>query len=337
LSGRRGAAGAGLGYLVVLVIVCGLGGCAIVNPQSAAHLSTQALQTTGSLIQTLEETRSSLNTYVEGQTLSAPLLGQEPLPKPTLCSIQSAQRSLRLRVQLLSKLALVYERFADLANQGVEDTGVFDNAISELDRADYPVDPPLVEGCPGDAPAGGSATAAAPTNVAPGVLMGISKSRSLRYASARLRELLVKIIALIEQEQPVYASLQREALRSRKGLAKALLLKYGTVAPGDLLAPQLQDLGLRWDERQLQQQQQSWPPEKKAALQQAIAATVERRATQLIATQSVALQQHLAVLRALVRLHQSLEDGQPLDWRQVSAFALPTLQSIQLRSQCPVR
>ena len=333
MMSRVAVAAAGLLYLVVSA------GCAIVNPQSAARLATQALLTTGSLIQTLEDTGSSLNTYVEGQTLSAPLLGQEPLPKPTLCSIQSAQRSLRLRIQLLSKLELVYQRFADLANQGYEDTAVFDNAISELDRADYVIDPPLIEGCPGDAPVAGSVpgAAAVPSGVAPGIRMGISKSRSLRYASARLRELLGRIITLIEQEQPVYASLQREALRSRKGLAKALLLKFGTVSPGDLLAPQLQDLGLRWDERQFQQQQASWPPEKKAALQQAIAATIERRTTQLIGNQSVALQQHLAVLHALYRLHQSLEQGQPLDWRQIAAFALPTLRSIQLRSQCPAR
>jgi hypothetical protein len=168
--------------------------------------------------------------------------------------------------------------------------------------------------------------------------MGISKSRSLRYASVRLRELLGRIIALIEQEQPVYASLQREALRSRKALAKALLLKFGTLSPGELLAPQLEDLGLRWDERQFQQQQQRWPAEQQEALRQAIAATVERRATQLIGTQAVALQQHLAILRALVRLHVSLEAGQPLDWRQVGAFVLPTLRSIQINSsQCPTR
>ncbi len=341
MTGKRGATSpswvAAVGCLYLVLI----GGCAIVNPQSAARLSTQALLTTGSLMQTLEDTRSSLYTYVEGQTLSAPLLNQDPLPKPTLCSIQSAQRSLRLRLQLLGKLQRVYERFADMATQGYEDLGVFDNVISELDRADYVIDPPLIDGCPGEAVGTGNladAPAAVPaTPFAPDLAMGVSKSRSLRYASVRLRELLGRVIALIEQEQPVYASLQREALRSRKALAKALLLKFGTLSPGELLAPQLEDLGLRWDERQFQQQQQHWPPEKQEALRQAIAATVERRAALLIGSQSTALQQHVTILRALVRLHVSLERGQPLDWRQVAAFALPTLRSVQLNSQCPTR
>jgi hypothetical protein len=325
--------GAAVAYLV------GLTGCAIVNPQSAARLSGQALLTTRSLVQTLEDTRTGLSIYVEGQALSAPLLGQEPLPKQTLCSIQSAQRSLRLRVQMLSKLELVYERFADLANQSYEDNGVFDNAINELDLADYPADPPLVDGCPGDGdPVLPAASAAIPKDKpSPSLTMGFSKSKSLRTASERLRGVLARVIALLEQEQPLYASLQREALRSRKGLAKALLLKYGTVSPGELLAPQLQDLGLRWDEHQFQDQQARWPAEKKELLQQAILAAVERRATVVLGSQSVALAQHLLLLRAIARLHVSLERGQPLDWRQVGAFVLPIARSIKIREDCSLR
>jgi len=323
-----------------MAYLLGSAGCAIINPQSAVRLSGQALLATRSLIQNLEDTRTGLGTYVEGQALSAPLLGQEPLPKSTLCSIQSAQRSLRLRVQLLNKLELVYERFADLANQSYEDLGVFDNAISELDRGDYPVDPPLVEGCPGDGdPAQPPGDGAPPTAkpAPPGLIMGFSKSRSLRLASERLRGVLARVIALLEQEQPVYASLQREAVRSRKVLARALLQKYGTVSPGELLAPQLADLGLRWDERQFQHQQESWTPDKRERLQQAILAAVERRASLVIGTQSVALTQHLALLRAISRLHVSLERGQPLDWRQVGAFVLPVARSIQIRNECPIR
>lgn len=338
--------GTGLRYLLFSTLLWGLlsgAGCAIINPQSAARLSSQALLTTRSLIQTLEDTRTSLNVYVEGQALSAPLLNQEPLPKQTLCSIQSAQRSLRLRVQLLSKLAVVYDRFADLANQGrSEDTGIFDNAIGEVELADYPADPPLIEGCPGDGeppgqppPPAGSGQVATPAPPEP--WLGISRSRSLRYASQRVRALLDRIVVLLEKEQPLYVSLQREALRSRKVLAKALLLKYGTVSPGELLAPQLQDLGLRWDELQFQQQQESWPPAKRALLQAAIAAAVERRASLVMGAEGVLLEQHILLLRALSRLHLSLELGQPLDWRQIASPLLPVLRSVHPREDCSAR
>ncbi len=312
-------------------------GCAVINPQSAVRLSSQALLTTRSLIQTLEDTRTGLSSYVEGKALSGPLLNQEPLSRETLCSITSAQRSLRLRVQLLSKLAVLYDHFADLGTQGREDPGIFDNAIGELNPADYPVDPPLVADCPSEGevtppPDPAAGPAASPT--APSPWLGVSRSRSLRFASMRIRQVLARVIALLEKELPIYASLQREALRSRKGLAKALLLKFGTVSPGDLLAPQLQELGLRWDELQFQRQQQDWPPAKRAAVQAALAAAVERRADLLLGTQSTSLQQHLSLLRAIARLHLSLEVGQPLDWRQVAAPVLPVVRSINLRDSC---
>lgn len=351
MTGMQSAAGrsARLRAARLLCLVTGLAaallgsGCAIVNPQSAARLSGQALLTTRSLIQTLEDTRSSLDVYVEGQALSAPLLNQEPLPKQTLCSIQSAQRSLRLRVQLLQKLTVVYDRFADLATVGRSDeVGIFDSAIGEVERADYPADPPLVTGCPGEGepavppppPLGAGQVASADP---PSPWLGISRSRSLRYASQRVRVLLDRIVALLEKEQPLYASLQREALRSKKTLAKALLLKYGTVSPGELLAPQLQDLGLRWDELQFQQQQEGWPPAKRALLQEAIAAAVERRASLVLGAQGVTLEQHILLLRALSRLHLSLELGQTIDWRQLASYVLPVVRSINTRDECPTR
>ena len=336
MSGRRGLWGAALLLSVGLALLLG-SGCAVVNPQSAVRLSSQALLTTRSLIQTLEDTRTGLSIYVEGKALSGPLLNQEPLSRETLCSITSAQRSLRLRVQLLGKLTVLYDHFADLATQGRDDPGIFDSVIGELDPADYPADPPLVADCPSEAEVAPPPDPAAPpvaAKTAPSPWLGVSRSRSLRFASMRIRQVLARVIALLEKELPIYASLQREALRSRKGLAKALLLKFGTVSPGDLLAPQLQELGLRWDELQFQRQQQDWPPAKRAAVQAALAAAVERRADLLLGTQSSTLSQYLSLLRALARLHLSLEVGQPLDWRQLAAPVLPVVRSINLRDSC---
>ena len=179
-----------------------------------------------------------------------------------------------------------------------------------------------------------------PVNLAVGTAYTLGLSgramveKALGGSDERVRELLDRIVALLEKEQPLYTSLQREALRSRKTLAKALLLKYGTVSPGDLLAPQLQDLGLRWDELQFQRQQQDWPPAKRAAVQAALAAAVERRADLLLGTQGTSLAQHLSLLRALSRLHLSLELGQPLDWRQIASPVLPVVRSINVRDNC---
>ena len=43
---------------------------------------------------------------------------------------------------------------------------------------------------------------------------------------------------------------------------------------------------------------------------------------------------YVSLLRALARLHLSLEVGQPLDWRQIAAPVVPVVRSINLRDTC---
>ena len=180
---------------------------------------------------------------------------------------------------------------------GLRTQGIFDNAIGEVDRADYPTDrrlSPTVRATASprcrrrrrSARSGGQRSARA--------VAGNLRSRSLRYASRRARGSLDRIVVHCwRKSSPLYTSLQREALRSRKTLAKALLQSTGTVSPGDLLAPQLQDLGLRWDGYQFPAATGDLAAGPNVPCHRAIAAAVERRAKLVLGTQGVVLEQQI--------------------------------------------
>ena len=68
-----------------------------------------------------------------------------------------------------------------------------------------------------------------------------------------------------------------------------------------------------------------------------IAAAVERRASLVLGSQGVVLEQQILLLRALSRLHLSLELGQSLDWRQLASYVLPVVRSVNVRDECPTR
>lgn len=323
-------------------LVCLLGlllpACATVNPQSAIRLGDDAILAARAISGSLDRTRQSLDTLIDGQALSASLLNTEPLPRETLCSLQSISQSLRKRTVLMDKLVSVYDRFIGLAHQDLSDeSGVLsDEIIGEIDRADYAIDAKLATGCPEDAPLPRPDAGRAPQlppEQKPGFKAAISQTKSLQIASERIRAVLAKLIQLLEKERPVYESLSRQVERSRLTIARALLTKYGSVSPGEVFAPQLAGLGLRWDEREFQKQLATWPSDKQQAMRAAILAVLERRSERELREQIAEREQHLLLLHALSRQHQGLEAGQPLDTRIVASLLVPILKSVNL-SRC---
>ncbi len=309
-------------------------GCATVNTQSAVRLAGDAQLTIRGIADSLEGTRGTLETFVEGQLLHGHLTGRSTLSPSELCSIKAVQRSLRLRVILLRKLASLYNTFIDLASyDNLEGGGIFDEMMGDLDRYELLPDATPGPTCPDPDPQPAAAPPR-PLPAPPSKLLGFSRSASLRRGSELIRQVLSKFIKLWEQEQSVYLSIQRQAFLSQKTLTRALFVKFGTLSPAAVFAPQLAGLGVAWDERAYQGQLEHWPAEKQNAVRDAVLLVLDRRTEHRIAEQEARYVQHGALLHALYRQHQVLEAGLPLDLREIASFLVPILQSINLNRCC---
>jgi hypothetical protein len=325
---------------VGLSLLVFLSGCALVNPQSSVRLASDAQLTTRAIANSLDGTRKQLETFVEGQAIHAHLTGRSALSPSVLCSIKAVQRSLRLRVILLRKLASLYDSFITIAQEDtstVNDLGVFDEVMADIDR--YELLPEATPGptCPDPNPDWQLGRAPPPPPDKPSVLLGFSKSKSLRRSSELIRQALVRVVALWDREREIYLSIQRQAFQSQKTLSRALLTKFGTLSPKSVFSPQLAGLGVDWDNFAYRAQLEKWPAEKQAAMQEAVLSVLDHRADQRVAEEEMHYIQHSELLRLLYRQHQVLERGQPLDLRQINLFLAPILRSVSPQvAGCPV-
>jgi hypothetical protein len=311
-----------------------LGGCATVNPQSAARLSSEAQLTTRAIADTLEDTRKQLETFVEGQSMHAHLTGRSALSPAVLCSIKAVQRSLRLRVLLLRKLAFLYDSFIALAERDVsgDNLTVFDEIMADVDRYELLPDATPGPTCPDPEPERTARRAPPIDATPPSKLLGFSRSASMRRASAQIRQVLGKFISLWDAEREIYLSIQKQAFLSQKALSRALLTKFGTVSPASVFAPQLTGLGVAWDDLAYRAQLAKWPPEKQAAVQEAILGVLDRRAEHRVVEEEARYVLYGELLRVVYRQHQVLEQGQPLDLRQLNVYLAPILRSVSSAS-----
>lgn len=308
-----------------LVALAGLSGCVTVNQHSAVRLSQQAVQSTRRLSASLDELRSGLGAYVDSQTLSVPLLGTAPLSHDTLCQIESVQQSLRLRKALLVRLGRAYEHYILLAQEGADRWSgeVFDNLLVDLDPSEFALAAPLEPGCP-PLP---SAAIPKPSDPLPAQAprKKLSPSQQLQRASERLRGLLGQVLELVESEKPLYLSMQKQQLRARASVAKVLYQRHGVLLPTELLGPVLSGLGLSYGELEWQPQKTRGLPEAdQKNLRAAVVQLLSRRVEQQSALYAAQLDEQLLFLHALVLQHQRLEAGQPLDFRQLAQWLIPS-------------
>lgn len=307
-----------LGLLALLLSQLG---CASVNPHSAVRLSQQAMVSTHKLSVVLAEARVGLHAYVDAQTLSRSLLQQAPLSNETLCQLQSVSNSLRLREALLRRLGHAYEHYVLLAQEGPERWSgeVFDNLLLDLDPAELAMEPPLHEGCPSEPLSLIPSSLAQPDPPAPLRLTG--SSAQLLRASQRLRGLLGQVITILDHERPVFVSILRQQLRSRASLAKAMYLRYGMLAPAELLIPTLSGLGLSYSELELRRGTKDADQQ---VLRQAVVQLLSARVDRQVGLLTAQYDQQVAILRALGRQHERLEAGQPMDLRVLTQWLVPT-------------
>lgn len=322
--------------LKCLLLAWLLSGCTTINTVSAVRLSGEGQLTARAMIDSLDGTRRALATYVEGQALQSRLSGREALPPQALCSIRAVQRGLRLRVLMLRKLVLLYDRFTALAQfeYGDEAAPIYDELMLDIDRYEHLPEPSPGAGCPED-----DAQTSLPTTVRseapPPRLTRISQDRSLILASTRIRSSLERIHKLWEHEKSVYLSVQKTALQGQRTLAKLLLTRYASVSPSLLFAPHLSALGLDWDAYAFVSGRDKLTAEQLQALNEGLAAALDERSRRLLAEEEARYTQQSELLLLLSRQHVILEQGQAIDLRHISQYLVPLLRSVNITTCTP--
>ena len=326
--------GRALWQAAVLGTVLLLSGCATITTVRAVRLAGAAQLPTRAMIDSLEGTRHALSTYVEGQALAARLTGREAMAPQVLCTVRTVQANLRLRVIILRKLVMLYDRFIALSQfELVDDTApIFDDLMIDVDRYEHLPDAAAAAtavGCQDRDPEAFADVQPTALPKAP-LRARISHDAALLLSSQRIRSVLEKIRTLWDRERRTYLSVQKAAVLSQKTLARLLLTRFGTLSPATLLAPHLAGLGLSWDAYAFVQGRDKLTAEQQTALQESLLSAIELRAARLIAEEEARQTQQSELLQVLARQHAILEAGQPLDLRHISWYLMPLLKSVNI-------
>ena len=323
-------------WLKTLVLAWFLSGCTTLNTGSAVRLSGEGQLVARAMIDSLEGTRRTLSTYVEGQALQSRLSGREAMPPQALCPIRAVQRGLRLRVMMLRKLVLLYDRFTALAQfeYGDEAAPIYDELMLDIDRYEHLADATPAAGCTED-DAQTSLPSTDRREPPPPRMTRISQDRSLILASTRIRSSLDRIRKLWEGERSVYLSVQRTTLQAQKSLARLLLSRYASVSPAALLVPHLSALGLDWDAYAFVTAREKLGPDQLQALQEGLYAVMDERSRRLLAEEEARYVQQSELLQLLARQHMILEQGQAIDLRHISQYLVPLLRSVNITTCTP--
>lgn len=323
-------------WLKTLVLAWFLSGCTTINTGSAVRLSGEGQLVARAMIDSLESTRRTLSTYVEGQALQSRLSGREAMPPQALCPIRAVQRGLRLRVMMLRKLVLLYDRFTALAQfeYGDEAAPIYDELMLDIDRYEHLADATPAAGCTED-DAQTSLPSTDRREPPPPRMTRISQDRSLILASTRIRSSLDRIRKLWEGERSVYLSVQKTTLQAQKSLARLLLSRYASVSPAALLVPHLSALGLDWDAYAFVTAREKLGPDQLQALQEGLYAVMDERSRRLLAEEEARYVQQSELLQLLARQHMILEQGQAIDLRHISQYLVPLLRSVNITTCTP--
>ena len=323
-------------WLKTLILAWFLSGCTTINTGSAVRLSGEGQLVARAMIDSLEGTRRTLSTYVEGQALQSRLSGREAMPPQALCPIRAVQRGLRLRVMMLRKLVLLYDRFTALAQfeYGDEAAPIYDELMLDIDRYEHLADATPAAGCTED-DAQTSLPSTDRREPPPPRMTRISQDRSLILASTRIRSSLDRIRKLWEGERSVYLSVQKTTLQAQKSLARLLLSRYASVSPAALLVPHLSALGLDWDAYAFVTAREKLGPDQLQALQEGLYAVMDERSRRLLAEEEARYVQQSELLQLLARQHTILEQGQAIDLRHISQYLVPLLRSVNITTCTP--
>ena len=116
----------------------------------------------------------------------------------------------------------------------------------------------------------------------------------------------------------------KQQLRARASVAKVLYQRHGVLLPTEPVGSVLSGLGLSYGELDWQPQKHADCLKRNKNLRAAVVQLLSRRVEQQSALYAAQLDEQLLFLHALVLQHQRLEAGQPLDFRQLAQWLIPS-------------
>lgn len=217
-----------------------LAGCASSARPRAAALASAGNAATRVAADSIRETGTSVDRYVEAQLLLGPLTGRPDPEEETLATLRKVRTVLAARAEAMAELGTAYSGLDALAAfdaAGAVEKGVndFAGAVSAYREA---LDQPPVAPVPAFGLSKGL-----------GAFAGARQAARLKQASVAIRESLERFVALLREEREVHASLRR-ALVEGQGSAARAFAALGLGRPGALLAPHAAAFGLAWDEKE---------------------------------------------------------------------------------------
>ena len=223
--------------LLVLAALAALSGCATPERSRALALATTGASAARTAGDSLLETRSAVDRYLESQHLLGPLTG---LPGDTLASLGGVKKALGARSEVMRSLAdayLAFEALAAFDAGGAVEKGVHGLAGAVTEYRAALGQPPV------------SAPSAFSLGKGAGLLAGARQAARLKAASGAIRESLEKAVDLLRREKEVHASVRRVLVEAQGATARALA-SLGLGRPGPLLAPHAAAFGLVFDEKE---------------------------------------------------------------------------------------
>jgi len=226
--------------LLVLAALAALSGCATPVRSRALALASTGASAARTAGDSLLETRSAVDRYLESQHLLGPLTG---LPAPsgdTLASLGGVKKALGARAEVMRSLGDAYlalEALAAFDAGGAVEKGVHGLAGAVTEYRAALGQPPV------------SASPAFTLGKGAGLLAGARQAARLKAASGAIRESLEKAVELLRREREVHASVRRVLVEARGATARALA-SLGLGRPGPLLAPHAAAFGLVFDEKE---------------------------------------------------------------------------------------
>lgn len=299
-----------LAILVGAAVSGAASACATVNTTGAGRLAVDGGDVARTSQTALAATLPSLERYVEGLYLVAPLTGRAPPSAALLSSIDRVGAAMAARAQVMAELARAYGSFAALAGYGAQDSvsaglGALTGAINAYAARVTPGAAPFT-------PASGGLLAIAGREVS-----GREQARLLNAASRALRERVERVRDLMRREVALRTAVEEELVAGARNNVRALY-RLHLLTPEALLASQLDDYGLALDSVRVAQYsaaslvKRAAPPRQRAALDSGVLAVVDRRARRRLDAQRALVEATVGSLDALVAEHRAFESAAPL-------------------------
>lgn len=289
-----------------------LAGCGGINKEAAAKLAGQGALVAKTVGDSYQSTDKDLARYVEGEFLLSGLKdGYSPPDEAMLKNIDTVEKELQLRQQMLAGLGDTYTSFGALCVYDAK--GEVEKSLGNTIKAGNDLSTVLGGGAISDSAGTLFATAG-------GDVVGLVQSARIKAASAKIRAALQGVILLLQKsnEQQGIVAIREEITRGKLKVAKSFWESNYASANG-ILVDQVSVYGLTANNAALENAAQN------PKLRAGVSAVLEWRQKQEQDSQVDAYNATIQSLRSLIIEHAKIEAGEPVDLASIQGY-LSTIQ-----------